>query len=89
MVIIRPPEDIHVQRHVCGLCPTSYAMMNHLCIQITNHWRRKPEFTHEERTRWYVKNSPGKSFVERGVSVAKASDSGPHTQSLVESAAKG
>ena len=51
MMIIAPPNYINMQRHARRHSPAAQSMVNHLAIQLSNHWPLKPKFSNKERAR--------------------------------------
>lgn len=64
-------------------------MFHHLRIQGAQHGRLKPEIAHEEGPRGYVYYGAGEGFVEGGVSVPEAGDTGAGAEGGGEGAAEG
>ena len=49
MMIITSPNNIDMQRHPRRHSPAAQAMVNHLAIQLSDHWSLKAEFSNKER----------------------------------------
>ena len=89
MVIITPPNHVHMERDPRRHCPAAQPMMYHLAIQLPNHWSLEVENAHEEGARGYIDNGTGKSFIERRVAVAEAGEAGAGTQGGFKGGADG
>ena len=51
MMIITSPDHVHMERHPGRHCPATQPMMDHLAIQLPNHWSREAKITDEEGAR--------------------------------------
>ena len=49
MMIITSPNNIDMQRHSRRHSPAAQSMVNHLAIQLSDHWSLKAEFSNKER----------------------------------------
>ena len=51
VMIITSPDHVHMERHPGRHCPATQPMMDHLAIQLPNHWSREAKITDEEGAR--------------------------------------
>lgn len=96
MMIILPPQTIHMQRYPGRLCPTAQPMMYHLRAQAADAGVQEPEGAgaggrgaDEEGARGDVEHGAGEGFVERGVGVAEAGEGGAGAEGGGEGGAEG
>ncbi len=64
-------------------------MMDHLTIQLPNHWPFEPKIPHEKGTTRDVEDGTGECFVEGRVGVAEADEAGAGAQGGGEGGAEG
>ena len=79
MMIIHPPNHIHMERDPRRHRPTAQPMMNHLAIQRSDHRSRKVEITNEERAGGYIDDGAGEGLVEGRIAVAETGEAGSGT----------
>ncbi len=89
MMIIIPPDTIHMQRHPRRHRPAAQPMMDHLTIQLPNHRPLEPKIPHKKGATRDVKNGTGECFVEGRVGVAEADEPGAGAQGGGEGGAEG
>jgi len=96
MMIILPPQTIHMQRHPRRLCPTAQPMMYHLRAQAPYAWVQETQGAggggrgaDEEGAGGDVEDGAGEGFVEGGVGVAEAGEGGAGAEGGGEGGAKG
>ena len=89
MVVITPPQYIHMQRHASRLAKALQSMMDHLCTQSTNLLILEAKFTDEEGTIGEVNYGAGKGFIEGRVAGAEAGKAGSRAEGRGEGAAEG
>lgn len=76
VMIITPPNDVHMQRHPRRHGPTAQPMVHHLTVQLPDHRRREIEIADEEGAGRYVEDGAGERFVEGRVAMAEAGETG-------------
>ena len=88
-MVILPFQHVHVQSHACRLRPAAQSMMDHLRIQRPHHGPLEAKIADKERARRDVDDGARESFIQRGVGVTEAGNSGARPECLGEGGAKG
>jgi len=89
MVVIAPPQYVHMQRHACRLAEALQPMVDHLSTESADLLILETEFADEEGTIGKVNDGSGKGLIERGMAGAEASKASPRAESRGEGAAEG
>lgn len=88
MMIVVPPQHIHMQRDAGALGPARQAVVHHLGVQGAHGRGREGEVADEEGPRGDVEDGARQGFVERAVGVAEAGDTGARAQRRGEGGAE-
>ena len=87
MVIIRAPDDIHMQRDACGEGPALQAVMDHLGVEGADHGGSKPELADEKGPGGDVDDGAGEGLVQGSVGVSVPRNSLARPQGVFEACA--